>query len=78
MKKVLVLALILAFPLGCATWYKGDLPASEVPKAERELDEDECRQYATLQCSKVGFLGFRRCRKIQYYECLSVRGWHKK
>ena len=78
MKKLLLLALSLALLIGCTTWYKGNTPKSELPKAEVELDQNECKQFATLECSKVGYLSFRRCRKIQYYECMSKRGWYKK
>jgi len=78
MKKLLLLALSLALLIGCTTWYKGNIPKSEVPKAERELDQNECEHYATLECSKVHYLSFNRCRAIQYYECMSKRGWHKK
>lgn len=76
-KKLLILALVLTLPLSCSTWYKGDRPVSEVPKAEKEQDEFECHNHATLECSKVDALAFGRCCSIHYHKCMFDRGWHK-
>jgi hypothetical protein len=78
MKILLVLAFVLALPLGCGTLYKGDRPESEVPKEEIKRDQIECNDYAVLECSKVtGNISFARCKKIHYRDCLAKRGWHK-
>ena len=77
MKNAILLALVLALPLSCTTWYKGNRPESEVPKAEQKRDEAECQNYAILECSKVEYFAFKRCYRIHYYKCVADRGWHK-
>lgn len=47
-KLIIVVALVLL--AGCARWYKDGIPASQVPRYEREADEAMCDDYAARQC----------------------------
>ena len=75
MKRLFILTLMLALPLGCGTLYKSDRPESEVPKEEIKRDKIECHNYAELECAKAANYG--KCYRIYNQKCLSDRGWHK-
>ena len=79
MKKLLVVVLIIALPLGCTTWYKYDRPLSEWPESEIKQDRIDCYNHAVLECSKVEDpFAVSRCRKIHSMDCLAQRGWHER